>query len=88
MEVFRVDLKALRTKEAVLELFTQLPGIPAYYGRNLDSLYEILSEWPSPLKLEIVIGGNPDEVGPVIGVLEDARVHNANLFCVVIAEHR
>ncbi len=88
MDTIRLDLPKLKTQQAVLEEFAALPGIPSYYGRNLDSLYEILTEWPKPLKLEVVVGGNVQNFVNLMGMLEDARQENKNLLFVVIMNHK
>ena len=88
MNTIRLDLPKLKTQAAVLEEFASLDGMPSYYGRNLDSLYEILTEWPEPLKLEIVVGGNVANFVNLMGMLEDARKENDRLLFVVIMSHK
>ena len=88
METIRLDLPKLKTQEAVLARFAELEGMPSYYGRNLDSLYEILTEWQDPLKLEIVVGGNLQNFINLMGMLEDARKENPRLLFVVIMKHK
>ena len=88
MNTIRLDLPKLKTQQAVLEEFAGLEGIPSYYGKNLDSLYEILTEWQDPLKIEVVVGGNVQNFVSLMGMLEDARQENKNLLFVVIMNHK
>ena len=88
MNTIRLDLPKLKTQAAVLEAFASLEGMPSYYGRNLDALYEVLTEWSEPLKLEIVVGGNLQGFSNLMSMLESARQENPRLLFVVIMNHK
>lgn len=46
-----IDGAALPTAEALHSLFVRALALPAWYGRNLDALYDVLTEWGEPLRL-------------------------------------
>lgn len=84
METIRINLNQMKTQEEAIRVFAGVKGFPAYFSGNLDSLYEILTDWTSPLKIEIEIGGDLTPFAAMMGMLEDARQANANLLFVVI----
>ncbi len=43
-KVFYIDLRSIATKEELHELLAKELPLPDYYGRNLDALYDILTE--------------------------------------------
>ena len=53
MEIIRIDGRNLPTREAVHDYFTTCLQLPGYYGRNLDALYDILTERAEPTRLVI-----------------------------------
>lgn len=53
MEIIRIDGRALPTREAVHDYFTRCLRLPGYYGRNLDALYDVLTERAEPTRLVI-----------------------------------
>ena len=46
-----IDGSALPEAAAVHDLFTRALDLPEWYGRNLDALYDVLSERGEPLRL-------------------------------------
>ena len=46
-----IDGSALPEAAAVHDLFTRALDLPAWYGRNLDALYDVLTERGEPLRL-------------------------------------
>ena len=46
-----IDGAALPAAEAVHDLFARALTLPAWYGRNLDALYDVLTERGEPLRL-------------------------------------
>lgn len=67
-------------KSAHDHLKTQL-DFPDYYGRNLDALYDLLSERGKPLTITVK---NPDEIytTALLKTLADAAKNNPNLEIV------
>ena len=43
-KVFYIDLRSIATKEELHGLLAKELPLPDYYGRNLDALYDILTE--------------------------------------------
>jgi len=43
----------IHSKEQLHELLMQILPLPTYYGKNLDALYDCLTELSSPLELHI-----------------------------------
>ena len=43
-KVFYIDLKDVRTKEGFHDALERQLSLPDYYGRNLDALYDVLTE--------------------------------------------
>ena len=46
-----IDGSALPEAAAVHDLFTRALDLPEWYGRNLDALYDVLTERGEPLRL-------------------------------------
>ena len=44
--VYYINLDGVRTKAALHEQISSALELPDYYGRNLDALYDLLSESP------------------------------------------
>ncbi len=45
--------KDIHSKEQLHEILMQLLPLPSHYGKNLDALYDSLTELSSPLELHI-----------------------------------
>ena len=61
-----IDGAALPAAEAVHDLFARALTLPAWYGRNLDALYDVLTERGEPLRLLV---RNREALGPRAGEL-------------------
>ena len=46
-----IDGSVLSEEAAVHDLFTRALDLPEWYGRNLDALYDVLTERGEPLRL-------------------------------------
>ena len=46
-----IDGAVLTRPEAVHDLFVRSLALPEWYGRNLDALYDVLTELGTPLEL-------------------------------------
>ena len=62
---------------------------PDYYGRNLDALYDVLTDINEPTKITVDMEGMEDDgmydyISRVIRVLEDASKENEALEIEVI----
>lgn len=87
MEIIRIDGRELSTREAVHDYFAACLHLPGYYGRNLDALYDVLTERAAPTRLVIcgqaalsaALGGYADAL---LGTLSDAAADNPALEIV------
>ena len=70
--VVELDARCMGTREEAHEYLKNNLGFPEYYGRNLDALYDLLTEF-CDIRLEIV---HANEAGPyfqrVLAVMNDA----------------
>jgi RNAse (barnase) inhibitor barstar len=64
------------TKSQILAAIANGFGFPAHFGRNLDALYDCLTDLPLQAGLQpgfvIVLAGLPDESSVLLNVFEDA----------------
>ena len=80
---YRIDCRELTSRTAVHDCFARVFALPAFYGRNLDALYDVLTELqPCTLILEHT-GCLYDTLGPyaekLLGVFRDAARENPNI---------
>jgi barstar (barnase inhibitor) superfamily len=65
MKIVILDAKKMLEKEKMHEYFTKKFGLPEYYGKNLDALFDCLCEINEPtlikLKNENVLDGATKE---------------------------
>lgn len=79
------DLDALHTALA------EGLGFPAWYGRNLDALYDVLTEPTEPTSLTIygwdaLADALGEKAGPLRRVLEDAGLENPSLTVLLLSD--
>ena len=72
-----VDLEGVGSEEDVQERLMESLPLPDYYGRNLDALYDVLTEIGDGWHIIIVNSEDVDEevkpyVDDMIGTIEDA----------------
>ncbi|MDE7172321.1 MAG: barstar family protein [Oscillospiraceae bacterium] len=53
METIRLDGARLRDREEAMELLGQALALPEWWGRNLDALYDCLTDLGRPVRLEV-----------------------------------
>lgn len=51
--VLNLDGKLLKSKEELHSTIQWQLGLPDYYGRNLDALWDVLSTWSTPLQIAV-----------------------------------
>lgn len=71
MRTIKLEADRLNDRSTVHEYLKKLFELPEYYGKNLDALYDCLSEYSE--KLEVVICGTVDSGYPekILGVLRE-----------------
>ena len=79
-----LDLSDVVTKEELHEIVRIFFGFPEYYGRNLDALYDSLTDISEPFSVTILLPENwPKEhsqyITNFIKVCKDAANSNDNL---------
>ena len=94
MRVISINISKVRTKKELMELIGQELGFPEYYGKNLDALYDCLSEIGEPT--EVAFEGvcecressaeMEEYLEKLARVLEDATGENENLTFVMIED--
>ena len=87
MAEIRLDGLALPSLEAVHDRFAQALPLPEWYGRNLDALYDLLSEREGPTRLLVrrraaLLDGLGEYGGALCRTLEDAGRANPGLEVV------
>lgn len=50
----QIDLSDVRSKEAFHDRMQEELDCPPYYGRNLDALYDVLTDYCEPVELDFV----------------------------------
>lgn len=53
METIRLDGARLRGREEAMELLGRALVLPEWWGRNLDALYDCLTDLGRPVRLEV-----------------------------------
>ena len=94
MREVSINISKVRTKTELMELIGQELGFPEYYGKNLDALYDCLSEIGEPT--EVAFEGvcecressaeMEEYLEKLARVLEDVTGENENLTFVMIEE--
>lgn len=84
MKTITVDASAMDSREAAYELLAGALELPAYWGRNLDALYDVLTELGSPTRLVVLrreaLAENLGDYGrALLETLEDADRDNPAL---------
>lgn len=75
----KLDACKMRGKKAAHTYLSRMLSFPAYYGRNLDALYDCLTELPATKIQFINRDKAPDYFQKVYKVFADAAAENKNL---------
>ena len=54
MDIYRIDLRKVRTRAALHSVLSSVLPLPDYYGNNLDALFDVLTEWSGNVAIEFV----------------------------------
>ena len=89
MRTVTIDASNIRTSAALQRYIQYVFGFPAYYGRNLDALYDMLSTLDRETRVVLCGGENAsDEMAAYLPrlacVLRDAAEENERLRITVL----
>ena len=89
MRTVKIDASNIWTPAALQRYIQHVFDFPAYYGRNLDALYDMLRTLDRETHIVLCGGANPsDEMAAYLPrlalVLEDAAAENARLSLEVL----
>lgn len=80
---YRIDCRELSSRAAAHDCFARVFALPAFYGRNLDALYDVLTELPPCVIVLEHTGCLYDALGPyaekLLGIFRDAARENPNI---------
>ena len=62
--IYHIDCRELSSRAAAHDCFARVFALPAFYGRNLDALYDVLTELPPCTLLLEHTGCLYDALGP------------------------
>src|SRR5690625_2035206 len=84
MQELVLDGKELRKKEDMHSYLKRQLEVPEYHGANLDALWDVLSTYDQPLKIELMhektLHENLGNYGKaLVQLLEDAAEANPNI---------
>ena len=78
---YRIDCRELTSRAAAHDCFARVFALPAFYGRNLDALYDVLTELPPCTLLLEHTGCLYDALGPyaekLLGVVRIVNLQSA-----------
>ena len=65
METIVIDGSQMSGRQAAHQHLAERLSFPGYYGRNLDALYDLLSEREGPTRLLVPPGGSVGRAGGI-----------------------
>ncbi len=90
MAEYRIDLNEIDSREALHDLLEQVLPLPDYYGRNLDALYDVITDWNTETKISVCgtesaiqKDGMEGIVQGLLSVFRDAAGENPNLSVII-----
>ncbi len=88
MKKIILDLRNVRTIQGLHAYLAQEFGFPSYYGRNLDALYDMLTEISEDTCVGVFVpegsSGMTGYVGRVCEVMSDAERENMHLAVIIL----
>lgn len=87
MKAVMVDFHDFESAREVHEYLADHLDFPDYYGKNLDALYEVLTELSEDSCVTAVRSGKPFEAG-FFAVFRDAAEEGRHFFCTGCLEQR
>ncbi len=84
MREVMLNLTQIATRQALHDYLKEALMLPAYYGRNLDALYELLVSESHPLRVTVCYAISPaaemaEYQERLLRVMDDARRENDRL---------
>lgn len=80
---YTVDLSLVTDKESLHNTMKDALNLPDYYGKNLDALYDLLTEYSTPTTIEFKHWEVLDELGDykdaLMDMLVDVTEENENI---------
>ena len=80
---YRIDCRELKSRAAAHDRFARVFSLPASYGRNLDALYDVLTDLPPCTLVLEHTQCLYDALGPyaekLLSVFRDAAQENQNI---------
>lgn len=73
------DPSTFSTMEEVYDFFQRELSLPSWFGRNLDALYDCLTDVSQPLTLLLPPGQKTEISNKLLPLLRDAAEENPNL---------
>lgn len=79
-----LDLKSVKTPAEAQDFLKAALAFPDYYGKNLDALYDMLTQWDRGATLQLLLPATPaegirDYLPRLRRVFEDAARQNPRL---------
>ncbi|MBR1606295.1 MAG: barstar family protein [Clostridia bacterium] len=79
-----LDLKSVKTPAEAQDFLKAALAFPDYYGKNLDALYDMLTQWDRGATLQLLLPATPAEgireyLPRLRRVFEDAARQNPRL---------
>ena len=84
MRKIQLDIRHIHTVEALHIYLQYMLDFPAYYGRNLDALYDMLCQESEPTQIEVLYASDDENnmkayYPKLMRVLRDAACENGRL---------
>ena len=80
---YRIDCRELTSRAAAHDCFARVFALPAFYGRNLDALYDALTELPPCVIVlehtQRLYGALGPYAEKLLAVFRDAALENRNI---------
>lgn len=91
MEVL-LDGRLMTDRGAVHDLLAEKLSLPAYYGRNLDGLYDVLTDYPNEVEIVLIhAAAMTDSLGrygnALIKTIVDAAEKNPKINFLIFDEN-
>ena len=83
-----LDGTVLKSKEELHSTISWQLALPDYYGCNLDALWDVLSTWSAPLRIEVTHTDLlklhlADYVDALLELLHDAAAENSTITLII-----